>query len=186
MFFVAHPETLACTWHSPVFCAAMRLGLEAATIRKSIMKSLLPALALAAFSLSAFAQVTVKDAWVRATAPHQTATGAFLHITSVKDARLVAASSPLATVEIHEMRMENHVMKMRQIDGITLPAGKAVELKPGGYHLMLTGVKQPIKEGETVELRLTVESGKARETVALKAPVRALTATHGAKGHAGH
>lgn len=151
------------------------------------MKSLFAALALAAFSVSVFAsaQVTVKEPWVRATAPHQIATGAFMQITSAKDARLVAAASPAGTVEIHEMRMENHVMKMRQIDALALPAGQMVALKPGGYHLMLTKLAQPLKEGGTVALRLTVEyADRTRETVDVNAPVRPLTTP--AKHHAGH
>jgi copper(I)-binding protein len=86
------------------------------------------------------AQVTVKDPWVRATVPAQKATGAFMQITSAQDARLVEARSPVAgVVEVHEMVMEKEVMKMRAIKGLDLPAGKTVELKPGGYHVMLMG-----------------------------------------------
>ena len=88
---------------------------------------------LAAFSLSAHAQVTVKDPWVRATVSQQKATGAFMQITSTQDARLVEAKSPAAgVVEVHEMTMEKDVLKMRAIAALDLPAGKAVDLKPGG------------------------------------------------------
>ena len=151
------------------------------------MKSLSLLLALSAVSISALAQVTVKEPWVRATVPHQTATGAFMQITSARNAKLLAAQSPAGTVEIHEMRLENDVMKMRQIDGLELSAGKAVGLKPGGYHLMITGLKQALKEGETVALTLTVETeNKDQETVVIKAPVLALTAAHTAKSPVGH
>ena len=135
---------------------------------------------LAALMFAAFpvmAQVTVKDPWVRATVPAQKATGAFMHITSAQDARLVEASSPVAgVVEVHEMTMEKDVMKMRAIKGLDLPAGKTVELKPGGYHVMLMDLKQQMKEGDTVPVTLVVEGkDKKRSTVELKAPVKPLT-----------
>ncbi|WP_295522132.1 copper chaperone PCu(A)C [uncultured Pseudacidovorax sp.] len=125
---------------------------------------------------AAHAQVTVKDAWVRATVPQQKATGAFMQLESPQDARLVSASSPLTpTVEVHEMAMQDNVMRMRQVPAIDLPAGKAVELKPGGYHVMLMDLKQQVKVGETVPLSLVFEGkdGK-RQTVQVQAPVRPL------------
>lgn len=141
------------------------------------------ALALAALAAPALAEVTVKDAWVRATVPQQKATGAFMELTSSQNARLVEAKSPVAgVVQIHEMKMEKDVMKMREIKGLDLPAGKPVELSPGGYHVMLMELKRPLAEGETVPLTLVVESGGKRESVEVKASVRALTAS----GHGGH
>src|SRR5512145_443630 len=97
------------------------------------------ALLLAAVSVAASAQTTVKDAWVRSTVPQQMATGAFAQITSVQGGRLVSVASPVAgVVEVHEMAMDGNVMKMRALpSGLALPAGKTVELKPGGYHVML-------------------------------------------------
>lgn len=144
------------------------------------LKSTLTATLLgAALMASATAQVTVKDAWVRATVPQQKATGAFMQLTAAKDTRLVSASSSaVPVVEVHEMAMDNNVMKMRQIPALELPAGKGVELKPGGYHLMLLDLKQPMKAGDTLPLTLVFEdkAGK-RETVEVKAEVRALNAT---------
>ncbi len=141
------------------------------------MKPLAIALSLSAvLAAPALAQVAVKESWVRATVPAQTASGAFLQITSKQDARLVSAKSPVAgVVEIHEMTMDKDVMKMRAIAGIDLPAGKAVELKPGGYHVMLIDLKRQLKAGDTVPLTLVVEGkdGK-RRSVAVKAPVRPL------------
>jgi periplasmic copper chaperone A len=135
---------------------------------------------LAVAAQIACAQTTVKDPWVRGTVPQQQATGAFMQLTSAQGGKLVSANSPVAgIVEIHEMAMDGNVMKMRAIPGLDLPAGKAVDLKPGGYHVMLMDLKQPLKEGETVPLTLVIEGkdGK-RETLAVKAPVKALgTAT---------
>ena len=127
----------------------------------------------------AAAQTTIKEPWVRGTVAQQKATGAFMQLTSAQGGKLVSASSPVAgVVEIHEMAMEGNVMKMRAVPGLELPAGKAVELKPGGYHVMLMDLKQQMKEGDSIPLTLVVEGkdGK-RETLELKAPVKALGAT---------
>lgn len=131
-----------------------------------------------AFSAAAMAQSTVdiKDPWVRATVAQQKATGAFMHLTAKSDSKLVEAKSPVAgVVEIHEMAMDNNVMKMRQIPGLALPAGKTVELKPGGYHVMLLDLKAQVKEGDTVPVTLVFEGkdGK-RESVEIKAPAKPL------------
>jgi hypothetical protein len=138
-------------------------------------------------SLAAQAQVTVKDAWVRATVPQQKATGAFMHLQSAQDAKLVSAQSPVAgVVEVHEMSMDGGVMKMRAIPSLDLPAGKAVELKPGGFHVMLMDLKAQVKDGDTVPVTLVVEGkdGK-RQSVELKVPARSSAASamkHG-EGH---
>ena len=150
------------------------------------MKHIAAIVLLASFVASAHAQVTVKEAWVRATAPQQKVASAYLQLTSAADARLVEARSSVAgAVEMHESRTENGMMKMRPIASVALPAGKTVEFKPGGYHFMLMDLKGPIKEGQSVPLTLVVESkdGK-RENVEVKAAVRPLTA-HGG-GHNGH
>ena len=132
------------------------------------------ALALVAAQWAAYAQTTVKDPWVRGTVPQQKATGAFMQLTSPKAAKVVAASSPVAEmVEIHEMKMDNGVMKMRAVEALALPAGQTVALKPGSYHVMLMGLKAPIKAGETVPLTLTLEGDdKQRTTVEVKAEAR--------------
>lgn len=120
------------------------------------------------------AQVKVDDPWVRATVAPQKATGAFMQLTSPKAAKVVAASSPVAgMVEIHEMKMDDGVMKMRAVDALPLPAGQAVALKPGSYHVMLMGLKSQIKAGETVPLTLTVEGEDGKRTaVEVKAQAR--------------
>lgn len=126
--------------------------------------------------------VTVRDAWVRATVPGQRATGAFMVLTSKSDAALVAVASPVAGVaEVHEMAMDGTVMRMRAVPKLALPAGQAVELKPGGYHLMLMDLRRPLAAGETVSLSLTLEAGGKPATVQVTATVRELTAGAGMK-----
>lgn len=140
-------------------------------------RTILALLVAVAFATTATAQTSVKDPWVRGTVAQQKATGMFAQITSTAGGKLVSASSPVAgVVEIHEMAMEGNVMKMRAVPGLDLPAGKAVDLKPGGYHVMLMDLKQQLKEGETVAVTLVVEGkdGK-KETIEVKAPVKALT-----------
>ena len=129
-------------------------------------------------ALGAQAQTTVAEPWIRGTVAQQKATGMFAKITSAKGGRLVSASSPVAgVVEIHEMKMDGSVMKMGAIPSLDLPAGKNVELKPGGYHVMLMDLKQQLKVGETVPVTLVIESAdKVRETVEVKAAIRALNA----------
>ncbi len=125
------------------------------------------------------AQTTVTEPWVRGTVAQQKATGMFAQITSAKGGRLVSASSSAAgVVEIHEMSMDGNVMRMRALpNGLELPAGKAVALKPGGFHLMLMDLKQPLKAGDTVPVTLVVQAADgSKETVEVKAPVKALNA----------
>ena len=138
------------------------------------MRFLPIAAALLFNALAAQAQVKVDDPWVRATVAPQKATGAFMQLTSAKAAKVVAASSPVADmVEIHEMKMDDGVMKMRAVDALALPAGQTVALKPGSYHVMLMGLKGAIKAGDTVPLTLTVEGeDKQRSTVEIKAQAR--------------
>jgi len=128
---------------------------------------------------TASAQVTVADPWVRGTVTGQKATGAFMQLKSPADTTLVAAASPVAKiVEIHEMKMEGGMMKMNAVDKVALPAGKAVDLKPGGYHVMLMDLVKPLQDGDTVPLQLTFEdkAGK-KQTVEVKAVVRPLAAS---------
>ncbi len=129
-------------------------------------------------TLPAYAGVTITDAWVKATAPGQTTAAAYLQIKSDDAAKLVGVSSPAAkTTQIHEMKMEGNVMHMRPLDELDLPAGKTVEFKPGSYHIMLTDIVKPLKQGATVPLTLTIEGAdKQRQSVEVKAQVRAAPA----------
>ncbi|MGF6394214.1 copper chaperone PCu(A)C [Pseudomonas plecoglossicida] len=143
----------------------------------------LAVLALMGLALPALAETTVSDAWVRASVPHQQSTGAFLTLTASTDSKLVGVASPVAkTVQVHEMTMNGDVMGMKEVKAVELPAGKPVTLDPNGYHVMLMGLTQQVKEGENVPLTLTIEDAKgAKETLEVQAEVRALTA--GAGGH---
>lgn len=136
-----------------------------------------PAFLAAALVLAAsavHAQVTVDKPWVRTTVAQQTTTGAFMTITSVQGGKLVSASSPVAaSVEVHEMKMDGNVMKMRPVDALPLPAGKPVELKAGAYHMMLLGLKAPVKFGDVVPITLVIEDAKGkRQTVDVKATAK--------------
>ena len=99
--------------------------------------------------------------WARATAPTAPAGGGFLTIVNKGTTadRLVAARSPVAqTSQIHEMKMEGNVMRMRELDkGLEIPAGGTVTLAPGGFHVMLMGLKAPLQQGTKVPLTLVFE-----------------------------
>jgi len=145
-----------------------------------MLNSLFPRAALASLLVMAAlssvqAQVVVQEPWVRATTAGQTVTGAFMQLTAGKAARVLSVSSPLAaSAEIHEMKMDGGVMQMRALDALPLPAGQAVALKPGSYHLMLMGLKAPIKAGDTVPLQLLIEGDdRQRQTLDVKATARA-------------
>ena len=114
--------------------------------------------ALLALSLPAIAQVKVEGAWARPTVPGQQGGGGFLTITSSAGDRLVGGSTPAAQrFELHTMAMKGDVMEMRQIDVVDLPAGKTVELKPGGLHVMFIGLTQPLALGSKVPVTLKFE-----------------------------
>jgi periplasmic copper chaperone A len=119
--------------------------------------------------------VKVSNGWVRSTVPGQKGSGAFMKITASEGTRLTGVSSPLAGVaEVHEMRMDGDVMKMRAVPVLDIPAGGTVELKPGGYHLMLMDLKQALPVGSTVPVTLMFKDGKGAESrVEVKLPVAA-------------
>jgi periplasmic copper chaperone A len=122
------------------------------------------------------AQTTVDNPWVRGTAAQQRATAMYAHITSKSGGKIVGVASPVAgVVEVHEMTMEGTVMKMRPVPSLELPAGKLVPLQPGGLHVMLMELRQPLREGDAVPVTFTIEGkdGK-RETIEVKAAVRSL------------
>ena len=120
--------------------------------------------------------ITIKDAWVRTTVPGQKATGAFMKITAKEGTRLVGASTPVAGVaEVHEMKMDGDVMKMRAVPALELPSGKTVELKPGGFHVMLMDLKAALPKDSTVPLTLLFKDAKGVESkMELKLPVAAV------------
>ncbi|WP_418318432.1 copper chaperone PCu(A)C [Piscinibacter sakaiensis] len=133
-------------------------------------------LAAAAFAADALRQgaIEIGHPHARATAVGQSVGSGYLSLRNTGSGadRLVSAKSPIAaTVELHSMRMEGDVMRMRQLDAVDLPAGQTVELKPGGLHLMLTGLKGPLKAGAVFDLTLVFEkAGSVTVPVKVEAP----------------
>ncbi len=136
-------------------------------------------LALVAAASAADSQLKsldIKQPFARATPPGAKAAGVFMTIENKgKDAdRLVSASSSAAgIVEIHEMKMDGGIMQMREVKALEVKPGATVELKPGGYHVMLLDLKPPLKQGETVPVTLTFEKSG---TVEVKAAIEAMGA----------
>ena len=132
------------------------------------------------------AQVQVKDAWARPALQGQGATGAFMSLLAPNGARLLGASSPVAgVVEIHEMKMDGNVMKMRPVTVLELPAGRVVEMKPGGYHVMLMELKRPLAVGEKVRIDLRLETPDKR-LITLPVDVDVATRAPGSAVDSGH
>jgi copper(I)-binding protein len=134
------------------------------------------------------APVAVSDAWVRGTVGAQTATGAFMTLTASADTELVAVATPAAnTAELHEMKMDGGVMKMRPVASIPLPAGKPVQLSPGGFHVMLVGLTSPLPPEQAVTLTLTFrDKAGVRTTQEVRASVRPLTAGNPGRERTAH
>lgn len=136
------------------------------------------ALVVGLICTSVYAQpVDVKGAWVRTAVPGQKATGAFMTLTAKDGARLVGGASPVAgVVEVHEMKMDGDIMRMRAVaGGLELPAGKAVELKPGGYHVMLMDLKAALPKDGNVPLTLLFKDAKGVDSkLELTVPVAAM------------
>ena len=152
------------------------------------MKKTVLALVAMACAFPVLAEVKVEDAWVRATVAPQKATGAFMRLTASEATRLVGAESPVAgVVEVHEMRMENDVMRMNPIDGLDLPAGEAVELKPGSYHIMLMELPAQVEAGKDVPITLKFQNAAGEtESMELSVPVRPIDSTPPAAGEMNH
>ena len=134
---------------------------------------------------AASAGVTVRDAWARATPTGATTGAAYMTLTSPAGDVLTGASTPVAgQAAVHEMRMDGAVMRMRALEGgLVLPPGQAVTLQPGGLHVMLEGLKAPLKQGGTVPLHLTFRTAPALD---LDVPVQAVGAAGPGGVPAGH
>ncbi|MEN4905041.1 copper chaperone PCu(A)C [Luteimonas sp. TWI1416] len=131
------------------------------------------------------AQVAVSNAWIRETPPNAAVAGGYLTLRSAGDDRLVSVESTAsAAVEIHEMRHDGGMMRMRELpDGVPLAAGTEVELRPGGYHLMFIDPVEPLRAGATVEATLHFEHAPAQQ---VQFDVRPLAGDAPAEGHGGH
>ena len=138
---------------------------------KTFVQSIGTALVLAFVWSSAHAQnlgsaPSIADVWVRATVPGSTVSAAYMSIKSAKPLRLVKAQTPVADIaELHDMKLKEGVMEMNAKDAIEVPAGKAIDLRPGGMHIMLMKVKQPIRAGDKVPLTLTFEDDDRKPLV---------------------
>ena len=109
--------------------------------------------------------VKISNAWVRTTVAGQQSTGAFMALTAPTAMKLVSVSTPAAgIVEVHEMKMDGDIMRMREIPQLELPAGKTVELKPGGLHMMLMDLKQPFAKDARVPFTLHFKNAKGADS----------------------
>ena len=175
---------MVCAEHSPamVGAALFIFKKESAMNNKSLIRTLLLSSLMVS---SAWAQnVSVQSAWARATVQGQKATGAFMTLTAKTATTLMGVSTSVAGVaEVHEMKMDNNVMQMRALpDGLALPAGKAVALQPGGYHVMLMDLKLPLQKDTTIPLTLRFKDAKGMESsLDIKLPVSQVAPAGGKK-----
>jgi periplasmic copper chaperone A len=178
---------------STEFSSHCKKALTMTTLKSIARRALfMPAIALFCLNIQAqsAADVKIEGAWVRVAVEGQKGTGGFMKLTSPAPMKLVAVSSPVAAVgEVHEMKMQGDVMRMAELKGgLELPAGKAVELKPGGFHIMLLDLKQPLKADSQIPVTLTFANAKGEQSkVEIKVPVavRALGSAPG-KDMSGH
>lgn len=152
---------------------------------KTVLKSALVAVLLSGAAATARAgDISLDHPWSRATPAGAPVGAGYVTLKNSGAAadKLVSATADVARkVEVHEMAMDNGVMKMRPVNGLEIPAGQSVELKPGGYHIMFMGLKQQLKAGDTVKGVLTFEKAGA---VPVEFKVEAMSA--GQPGHKGH
>jgi copper(I)-binding protein len=144
--------------------------------RASAFPGIFVAMVVAACALDVSAAVTATDAWVRGTVPAQRTTGAFVTLESSDAAKVVGVSSPAArSVEMHASQHRDGVMHMHPVEAVALPAGRRVEFKPGGYHVMLVDLTHPLAAGDRVPLVFTIEDGRGKRTrLEVSAEVRPL------------
>jgi periplasmic copper chaperone A len=149
-----------------VFCLTFLTGVFTMTLIRSLIAAVM---VVSAFTSQAHSfkvgSIDIGHPWARPTAAGQKVGGGYLKLTNTGTAdRLISVSSEVSdSVELHTMSMEGAVMRMRQVQGIDLPAGQTVELKPGGLHIMFMGLKAPLKEGSKFPVKLKFE--KAGEVV---------------------
>lgn len=150
-------------------------------------KTLLAAALLAAATFAQahdykVADIRIGHPYARATAPGQPAGGGYLKLENqgrTADRLLSASADVSASVELHMMKMEGDVMRMRQVDAIDVPAGQTVELKPGGWHVMFIGLKAPLKAGDRFPMTLKFDkAGEVKVDVVVQTPGGAAEAPH--------
>lgn len=126
-------------------------------------------------------EVLIRDGWVQEGPPSQTITAAFMVIENHTGAAisLRSANTDVAqVVELHKMELSDGMMKMRKVELIDIPAGGIAELKPGGYHLMVIGLKKQLKEGDQVTITLQF-SNDIRKTVTIPVKPRSAMVKEG-------
>jgi periplasmic copper chaperone A len=143
------------------------------------MSKLVISLMLVAAALSAqaaTAPVTVQGAWARTIVPGQQSSGAYMTLTAREPLTLLGGESPAAgIIEIHQMKMEGDIMKMRAADALPLAPGKPLQLAPGGYHFMLMDLQNPFKAGTQIPFTLRFRDAKGKvSTLQVRLPVQAL------------
>jgi copper(I)-binding protein len=151
-------------------------------------------LTVCACSLAQAEAVSVSNPWTRATVPGQKGAGVFMTLSSAAGSRLVSVSSPVAALgQVHEMHMDGDIMRMQERkSSLDLPAGKTVELKPGGMHIMLLDLKAPLARDSTIALTLVFADARGvQSSTELTVPVKALSPVSSASAvaplaHAGH
>ena len=124
--------------------------------------------------------VTISNVWAKTTVPGGAVSAAYMQIKSAKPVKLVKVETAIANiVEIHDMKMNDGVMEMKALDAVDIPANKVVELKPGGMHVMLIKVKQPINKGDKIPLTLTFEGADKKSfTMNVEASGQEKSGTH--------
>ena len=139
-------------------------------------------LALSCLAQTTTAAVKVEGAWTRATVAGQQGSGAFMNLTASSALKLVGVSSP-----VHEMKMEGDIMRMRPVPAIDLPAGTRVQLKPGGFHVMLMDLKTPLRKDTQIPLTLVLQNAQGQTSqVQVSVPVMLSAPSGAAAGHGGH
>lgn len=129
----------------------------------AVLCAALSALPTQAHAQAPSATVVVTDAWVRPAAKGQRVTGGYLQIKAQESLTLLGAASPVAgRSELHEMKMDGDVMRMRALPGLAIAAGQTVSLQPGGNHLMLLDLKRPIAVGAKVPLTLKFRDARGQ------------------------
>jgi copper(I)-binding protein len=152
----------------------------------NVKNTIVSALLGSAFLTSTWAQaqaLVIDNAWIRPAVAGQQGTGGFMLLRSKEGVTVTGVSAPahVGKAELHEMRMEGDVMRMRAIDTLAVPAGQTVALKPGGYHLMLVGLKAPLPQGQQVPVTFSFTDAKGKPgKLEVKVPVAVSAPSGGA------
>ena len=152
----------------PAIVLTTTIGLSACNNTEPVNTSKPPATTTA--STTAAELITVSQPWIRANAPGQTVTGAFMTLANNSATAYALTSvsfSGASTAEIHETSMNEGMMRMRKVSHIDIPANGSAELKPGSYHIMLIGLENDLRTGTTETLTLTFSDDSQKSVEAL-------------------